>query len=99
MHDRERARINNSDLIRLVAPINRAVWERRVRAVLTDRENFIAALSSIEINGNEAALRTSEQARRVEKIGKFGRSRDSSRVHGAVEEIQRLTRHDDEQLN
>ena len=40
MHDRERARINNSDLIRLVAPINRAVWERRVRAVLTDREKL-----------------------------------------------------------
>ncbi len=67
--------------------------------MLTDREVFIAALASIEINGDEAALRASEQAHRLEEIGNFGRSRDWSRVHYAIEEIQRIARHDDEQLN
>ncbi len=67
--------------------------------MLTDRDVFIAALASIKINGDEAARRASEQAHRLEKIGNVGRSRDWSRVHGAIEEIQRLARHDDEQLN
>ncbi len=67
--------------------------------MLTDREVFIAALASIEINGEEAALRASEQAHRLKGIGNVRRSRDWSRVHGAIEEIQRLARHDDEQLN
>ena len=67
--------------------------------MLSDREVFIAALASIEINGEEAALRASEQAHRLEGIGNTGRSRDWIRVHGAIEGIQRLARHDDEQLN
>ncbi len=67
--------------------------------MLTDRELFIAALASIEINGDEAARRASEQAHRLEEIGNSGRSRDWSRVQGAIEEIQRIARHDDEQLN
>ena len=67
--------------------------------MLSDREVFIAALASIEINGDEAAHRASEQAHRMEENGNLGRSRDWSRVHGAIEEIQRIARHDDEQLN
>lgn len=67
--------------------------------MLTDREVFIAALASIKINGVGASRRASEQAHRLEEIGSVGRSRDWSRVHGAIEEIQRIARHDDEQLN
>ncbi len=67
--------------------------------MLTDREVFIAALASIEINGDEASRRASEQVHRLEEIGNVGRSRNWSRVHGAIEEIQRVARHDDEQLN
>ncbi len=67
--------------------------------MLTDREVFIAALASIEINGDEAARRASEQAHRLEEIGNFGRSRQWNRVQAAIEEIQRLARFDDERLN
>ena len=73
--------------------------KKSVGSMLTDREVFIAALASIEINGDEAARRANEQAHRLGRIGKIGRSRDWVRVHGAIEEIQRLARHDDEQLN
>ncbi len=67
--------------------------------MLTVREVFIAALASIEISGDDAARRASEQAHRLEEIGNFGRSRQWSRVQTAIEEIQRLARFDDEQLN
>ncbi len=67
--------------------------------MLTDREVFVAALASIKISGDEAARRASEQAHRLEEIGNVGRSRDWSRVQGAIEEIQRIARHNDEQLN
>ena len=67
--------------------------------MLTDREVFIAALASIEINGDAAAGRAGEQAHRLEENGKFRRSRQWSRVQTAIEEIQRLARHDDERLN
>ncbi len=67
--------------------------------MLTDREVFIAALASIEINGDEAARRASEQAHRLEENGNPRRSRQWSRVHTAILEIQRLARLDDERLN
>ena len=67
--------------------------------MLTDREVFIAALASIEINGDGAARRASEQAHRMEEIGNFDRSRQWIRVLSAITEIQRLARHDDERLN
>lgn len=67
--------------------------------MLTDREVFIAALASIEIHGDEAAQKASEQVQRLEQTGKMGRSRTWSRVHNAIEEIQRFSRHEDEQLN
>lgn len=67
--------------------------------MLTDREIFIAALASIEISGEQAALRAGEQAHRLERSGNFRRSRQWSRVHTAIEEIQRLARLDDERLN
>ena len=67
--------------------------------MLTDREVFIAALASIEINGAAAARRVGEQAHRLGEIGNFERSRQWSRVQTAIAEIQRLARHDDERLN
>ena len=70
-----------------------------MHSMMTEREAFIAALASIEISGDDAARRASEQANRLEQIGKFGRSRKWGRVHSAIEEIQRIARYDDEQLN
>ena len=95
MHEPEHTRINNSDLIRLVASINRAVWDQGVHAVLTDREMFIAVLSSIKFNCNETALWTSGQAHRIEQTSKFRRSRDWRRAHGTLTEIQQFARHDE----
>jgi hypothetical protein len=67
--------------------------------MLTDREIYIAALASIEINGAAAARRAAEQAERLEVTGNMARSRQWNRVHAAIEEIQRLDRLDEEKLN
>ncbi len=67
--------------------------------VLTNREVFIAAIASIEINGDEAARRACFQALRLEEMGNARRSRQWSRVQTAIEEIQRPDRRRDEYLN
>ncbi len=67
--------------------------------MLTNREVFIAAVASIEINGGEAARRACFQALRLEEMGNALRSRQWSRVQTAIEEIQRTDRRDDEHLN
>ncbi len=84
---------------RAARPGRRARRDGAMRAMLTDREVFIAALATIEISGDEAAARAGVQAHRLEDVGNTDRSRQWIRVQSAIEEIQRIDRHHDEHLN